>query len=84
MLQSGHMVEPEFRVIAALVGTGVPVPRVYALCDDPAVIGSTFYIMEFVPGRVFIDPRLPGLSRAERAPIFDSMNETMPATATAP
>lgn len=77
LLQSAHMVEREYRVLAALAGTGVPVPRVHALCEDPAVIGSAFYIMEFVPGRVFIDPRLPGLSAAERAGIFDSMNDTI-------
>lgn len=77
LLQSAHMVEREYRVIAALAGTGVPVPRVHALCEDHTVIGSTFYIMEFVPGRVFIDPRLPGLSVADRAGIFDSMNDTI-------
>ncbi len=77
LLQSAHMVEREYRVLAALAGTGVPVPRVHALCEDRSVLGSTFYIMEFVPGRVFMDPRLPGLSAAERAGIFDSMNETI-------
>ena len=77
LLQSAHMVEREYRVLAALVGTGVPVPRVHALCEDQAVLGTTFYIMEFVPGRVFFDPRLPGLSPAERAGIFDSMNDTI-------
>lgn len=77
LLQSAHMVEREYRVIAALAGTGVPIPRVHALCEDQAVIGSTFYIMEFVPGRVFIDPRLPGLSAIDRAGIFDSMNDTI-------
>ncbi|MGI4799997.1 MAG: phosphotransferase family protein [Janthinobacterium lividum] len=77
LLQSAHMVEREYRVLAALAGTGVPVPRVHALCEDQAVLGSTFYIMEFVPGRVFIDPRLPGLSATERAGIFDSMNDTI-------
>ncbi len=77
LLQSAHMVEREFRVMAALAGTDVPVPRVYACCEDPAVLGSTFYVMAFVPGRVFVDPRLPGLLPAERAAIFDSMNETI-------
>jgi aminoglycoside phosphotransferase (APT) family kinase protein len=77
LLASAHMVEREFRVVAALAGTGVPVPHVHALCEDPAVIGSTFYVMDFVPGRVFMDPRLPGLSPAERAGIFDSMNEVI-------
>lgn len=77
LLASAHMVEREFRVMAALAGTGVPVPQVHALCEDPGVIGSTFYVMEFVPGRVFMDPRLPGLSPGERAGVFDSMNEVI-------
>ena len=77
LLQSAHMVEREFKVIGALAGTGVPVPRVHALCEDAGVIGSTFYVMDFVPGRVFMDPRLPGLSASERGAIFDSMNETI-------
>ncbi len=77
LLASAHMIEREFRVIGALHGTGVPVPRVHALCEDPDVLGSPFYVMEFVPGRVFMDPRLPGLEAAERAAIFDSMNDTV-------
>ncbi len=77
LLQSAHMVEREFRVMQALAGTGVPVPQVHALCEDDAVLGSAFYVMEFVPGRVFMDPRLPELQPAERAAIFDSMNETV-------
>lgn len=76
LLQSAHMVEREFRVIAALANTGVPVPAVHALCEDPGVIGSTFFIMDHVPGRTFMDPRLPGLSPAERTAIFDSLNDT--------
>ncbi|HYZ63188.1 MAG TPA: phosphotransferase family protein [Acetobacteraceae bacterium] len=79
LLQSAHQVEREFRVLAALAGTGVPVPHVHALCEDDAVIGSAFYVMEFVPGRVFLDPRLPGLAPGERAAIFDSMNATIAA-----
>ncbi len=77
LLASAHMIEREFRVMAALAGTGVPVPPVLALCEDPAVIGSAFYVMDFVPGRVFMDPRLPELAPAERAAIFDSMNDTV-------
>ena len=77
LLASAHMVEREFRVLAALQGTGVPVPAVHALCEDPGVIGSAFYVMAFVPGRVFIDPLLPGLEAGERAAIFASMNEVV-------
>ena len=77
LLQSAHMVDREFRVIRALAGTGVPVPRAYALCEDEGVIGSAFYVMDFIAGRVFMDPRLPGLAASERAAIFDSMNQTI-------
>lgn len=77
LLPSAHAVDREFRVIAALAGTGVPVPRAYALCEDPGVIGTTFYIMEYVPGRILSDPALPGLDADERARIYDHMNEVL-------
>jgi aminoglycoside phosphotransferase (APT) family kinase protein len=77
LLPSAHAVEREFRVIAALAGTGVPVPRAYALCEDADVIGTAFYIMEYVPGRVLSDPALPDLAAAERARIYDHMNEVL-------
>ncbi|MEO3997322.1 phosphotransferase family protein [Mesorhizobium sp. CAU 1732] len=76
-LPSAHAVDREFRVLQALGGTGVPIPRAVAFCDDLSVIGTMFYVMELVPGRVFWDPRLPDLSREERGNIFDSMNETI-------
>jgi aminoglycoside phosphotransferase (APT) family kinase protein len=77
VLPSAHAVDREFRVLSAISGTGVPVPRVYALCTDNEVIGSFFYVMELVPGRVFWDPRLPALAPDDRSAIFDSMNETI-------
>lgn len=76
-LPSAHAVDREFRVLSALAGTGVPVPPVHALCSDESVIGSEFYLMDMVPGRVFWDPRLPELQRPERGAIFDSMNATI-------
>jgi aminoglycoside phosphotransferase (APT) family kinase protein len=76
-LASAHAVDREFRVLQALAGTGVPVPRVHALCTDDAIIGSAFFIMEYVEGRVFWDQRLNGFTPAERAALFDSMNETI-------
>src|SRR6185437_14554231 len=67
LLPSAHAVDREFRVMRALAATAVPVPRVHALCEDDAVIGSAFYVMEFLDGRIFWDQRLPGLaSPAER------------------
>ena len=77
LLQSAHSVDREFRVLRALAGTDVPVPRVYGLCEDDAVLGSMFYVMEFVPGRVWFDPRLPDLAPADRAAIFRSMADTI-------
>lgn len=79
VLPSAHAVDREFKVLHALRGTAVPVPPVHALCDDPSVAGSMFFVMDFVPGRVFWDPRLPELGPAERTRIFDSMNETIAA-----
>ncbi|MFN3743953.1 MAG: phosphotransferase [Hyphomicrobiaceae bacterium] len=79
LLPSAHAVEREHRLLTALRDTGVPIPRAHGLCEDADVIGSTFYVMDFVDGRVFWDPRLPDLSRAERAAVFDSMNETIAA-----
>jgi len=77
LLPSAHAVDREYRVITALAGTGVPVPRSYALCEDPEVIGTAFYIMEYVRGRVLVDPRLPDVPPAERARIYDAMNDVM-------
>jgi len=77
LLPSAHAVDREYRVISALAGTGVPVPRSYALCEDPGVIGTPFYIMEYVRGRVLVDPRLPGVAPTERAQIYDAMNEVL-------
>jgi aminoglycoside phosphotransferase (APT) family kinase protein len=74
LLPSAHAVDREYRVMRALAGTAVPVPKVYALCEDDAVIGSAFYVMEFLEGRIFWDPRLPDLAPAERRAMFQSMN----------
>src|SRR5262245_45207739 len=63
----------------ALGHTAVPVPRMYALCEDDAIIGSTFYVMEFLDGRIFWDQRLPGIAPAERRAMFDSMNAVIAA-----
>src|SRR6266446_2927752 len=74
LLPSAHAVDREYRVMRSLAHTAVPVPRVYALCEDDAIIGSSFYLMEFLDGRAFWDQRLPGLTPAERRAMFDSMN----------
>ncbi len=77
LLPSAHRVDREFRVLRALAATPVPVPQARALCEDPAVLGTAFFVMDHVEGRLFPDPTLPGCSRDERAAIYDSMNEVM-------
>ncbi len=79
LLASAHAVDREYRVMAALAGTDVPVPRVHALCEDAAVIGSTFVVMEHLDGRVFADPAMPGASTAERDAVYAAMARTLAA-----
>ena len=79
LLPSAHAVDREYRVITALAGSDVPVPRTYSLCTDEAVIGSMFFVMDCVEGRVLWDPQLPGMARHERAAIFDEMNRVIAA-----
>jgi aminoglycoside phosphotransferase (APT) family kinase protein len=70
LLPSAHQVDREYRVMAALAGTGVPVPKMYCLCEDTSVIGTKFYVMEFVQGRIFTETRLPSLTPPERRAIY--------------
>jgi aminoglycoside phosphotransferase (APT) family kinase protein len=79
LLRSAHAIEREYRVMAALYGHGVPVPRMVALCEDESVIGRAFYVMQFVEGRVLWDPALPGQAPAERAALYDEMNRVIAA-----
>ena len=71
LLPSAHTIDREYRVISALKNSGVPVPATLLLCQDPSIIGTEFFIMEMVEGRVFHDPGLPGLSAEERSIFFD-------------
>lgn len=79
LLPSAHAVDREFRVMQALAGSEVPVPRVHALCEDESVIGTVFYAMEHVPGRIHFDPALPEMDPAARARIYDEMNRVIAA-----
>src|SRR5438552_18835930 len=67
LLPSAHAVDREYRVMSALYGSDVPVPRTWCLCEDDAVIGTPFYVMEYVDGRLFWDPALPAMSNADRS-----------------
>lgn len=77
LLKGAHAVEREARVLTALGRADFPVPHVHGLCTDDAIIGSWFYVMEMVEGRIFWDATFPGLDRAERPAYFDAMNDTM-------
>lgn len=77
LLPSAHAVDREFRVMSALGQAGLPVPRTLLLCEDAAVIGTMFYLMEFAEGRHFWDPTLPGLAPAERTALYDAMNAAL-------
>jgi aminoglycoside phosphotransferase (APT) family kinase protein len=77
LLASAHQVDREYRVMAALRDTDVPVPNVRALCDDPAVIGTAFYVMDYLDGRILRDPLLGGHGPEDRAAIYDELNAVM-------
>jgi len=79
LLPSAHAIEREFRVMKGLAGTDVPVPHMYALCEDESIIGRAFYIMECMEGRVLWDQSLPGMEPAQRAAIYDEMNRVISA-----
>jgi aminoglycoside phosphotransferase (APT) family kinase protein len=70
---TAHAIDREFKVLRAMEGTGVPAPRVFLYCDDESVIGSAFYLVEFIPGRVFWSAELPELSRDERGAFYDDL-----------
>src|SRR5262245_57248991 len=79
LLPSAHAVEREFRVITALAQAGFPVPRTHFLCEDEAVIGRAFYVMDYVEGRVLWEQALPGMSARERGAVYDEMNRVIAA-----
>ena len=77
LLASAHQVDREYRVMKALGTVGFPVPRMRALCLDESVIGTTFYVMDFLAGRIFRDARLQGLASVEQAAIYDELNAVL-------
>lgn len=79
LLPSAHAIEREYRVITALRDTPVPVARTFCLCEDAAVIGTPFYVMDYVPGRILWDPALPGMDTRQRAALYDDVNRVVAA-----
>jgi aminoglycoside phosphotransferase (APT) family kinase protein len=79
LLPSAHAVDREFRVLQSLHGTNAPVARPLHLCGDDAVIGSMFYLMDYVDGRIFWDPSLPVSDAQERAAIYGGIVDSMAA-----
>jgi aminoglycoside phosphotransferase (APT) family kinase protein len=77
LLPSAHAVDREYKVMTALGPLGFPVPKTYALCDDPEIIGTPFFIMDYVEGRIFWDTSLPEVSKEERGPLFNAMIDTL-------
>ncbi|HEY5237507.1 MAG TPA: phosphotransferase family protein [Rhizomicrobium sp.] len=77
LLPSAHAVDREYKIISALHPTGFPVAKPYLLCEDESIIGTMFYVMDCVEGRIYWDGLLPDLSPAERTATYDAMNETI-------
>jgi len=79
LLKSAHAVDREFRVMQALEHTDVPVPKALHFCEDTNVLGTTFFIMSYVPGRTFWNPALPELDSAQRKNCYNQLNKTLAA-----
>ena len=79
LLKSAHAVDREYRVMAALAGSSVPVPRTVVLCEDEDVLGTMFFLMEHVEGRIFWDPAMPESNPTERTAVYDAMNAALAA-----
>lgn len=79
LLKSAHAVDREFRVLAGLAGSNVPVAKVYHLCEDVDVIGSMFYVMQFCDGRIFWNACIPEVGKEERSAIYDELTRVLAA-----
>ena len=77
LLPSAHLIEREYRIMSALAGSGVPVPAMQLLCEDTDIIGTSFYVMAQVTGRVFRNPALPESEPDERTALYDAMNDAL-------
>ena len=77
LLPSAHAVDREYRVITALHGSGFPVAKTYCLCEDDTIIGTAFYVMDYVAGRVLWEPSLPDMRKEQRGAYFDELNRVI-------
>lgn len=77
LLKSAHAVDREYKVISALGNTDVPVSKTHCLCTDDSIIGSWFYVMDYVDGRIFWDLQIPSVDKIERSSIYDSLNDSI-------
>ena len=79
LVASAHAIDREYRVMRALQDSAVPVPRMLAYCEDASLLGTPFYLMEFLEGRVLVDQSLPGLTPGQRAAVYDDLNRVIAA-----
>lgn len=77
LLPSAHAVDREYKVLKALQDTDVPVPRVHLLCEDESIVGTMFYVMDYVEGRVYTDRLLPGCTPEQRHAMYDAANDVL-------
>lgn len=71
--KTAHAIEREYKIIHSLENTDVPVPKAYCLCEDSSVVGTPFYIMEFLDGRIFEDASFPNVSPQERTLLYGAL-----------
>ncbi|MEM9169632.1 MAG: phosphotransferase family protein [Pseudomonadota bacterium] len=79
LLPSAHAVDREYRVMTALGAQGYPAPKTYALCEDPDVLGTAFFVMDYVEGRIFWDASLPSVASEDRRALFDALTDALAA-----
>ncbi len=77
LLPKAHQVEREFRIMHALRDSGIQVPQMQVLCEDSSIIGTAFFVMQFVPGRVIADPALADIDTGERRQVYQALASTL-------
>lgn len=79
LIASAHAIDREYRVMKALQNSDVPVPRMYAYCEDESIVGTPFYLMEFLDGHVLVDQSLPGMEPTQRGAVYREMSRVIAA-----